>query len=311
MPVTNTITSTDFWTAGTRETITSTKWNNHMGIWRGHLLPVDGSTSAAANGSYDLGSSDHKWRNAHLSGTVYAKPGYSFSTITAALSITTQHIILCDASTAAYTCTLPAAANNTGTTFLFTKIDSGYNQITIDGNGAEQINDTATTTIATYGEMLELICDGVKWYKKSRYVDGTTRSFTPTGTWSTNVTFQGKISRSNRFAHITYIITASGACTTAALELNLPSGLSIDTSAFAMTNTGNPYFGNVSFYDFGSTIYTGYATYVNTTSVHLYASEAAVTYLRSSNVTGSVPFTFGSQDAICCTIYVPIVGWEA
>jgi len=70
-PVSDTIASTDYWTPTFRETITSAKWIGHMALYRGHMLPVDGSTSAAANGAYDLGSSSYKWRNSYLTGYGY------------------------------------------------------------------------------------------------------------------------------------------------------------------------------------------------------------------------------------------------
>lgn len=68
MPSSATITSTDFTTFASGTRIRSAPMNTNFSVYRGHLLPVDPNTSAAAaTGTYDLGSSDHKWR------TVYAE----------------------------------------------------------------------------------------------------------------------------------------------------------------------------------------------------------------------------------------------
>ena len=316
MPTTATITSTDFWTAGTRETITSSKWNAHMGIWRGHLLPVDGSTSAAANGSYDIGSSDHKWRNIYASGQIFAKPGYAFSTITAALSITAQHVVLCDASTAAYTVTLPAANVSTGTSFIFTKIDSGFNIVTIDANGSEQINDTTTTNVATYGEMLELICDGAKWYKKSRYIDSNRKQFSPATTWSTNIAWDGRMQRLGSDAFICCHGYVSGSLPSASLALTIPFSLAIDYNRLPVGSGGDQgndrtSVGEMLAIDTGSTFYSGIVTVSTTLTVTPLVSDAASSYVRnSSGLNHNIPMVWANTDALTFWLKVPIVGWE-
>jgi len=40
--------------------------NTNFSIWRGHLIPLDGSLAAAATNTYDLGSTDYQWRNLYL-----------------------------------------------------------------------------------------------------------------------------------------------------------------------------------------------------------------------------------------------------
>jgi hypothetical protein len=72
MPSSNTITSTDLTTFAARTDILSAKMNTNFSIWRGHNLPVDASTSAAADAAYDLGSTSYRWRALYLSGGLNA-----------------------------------------------------------------------------------------------------------------------------------------------------------------------------------------------------------------------------------------------
>jgi microcystin-dependent protein len=67
MPSTATITSTDLTEFSPNTLIKSAEVNSNVNIWRGHLLPVDPNTSAAAaTGTYDLGSADYHWRNLYI-----------------------------------------------------------------------------------------------------------------------------------------------------------------------------------------------------------------------------------------------------
>lgn len=63
MPVTQTITA--FYSFSPSTTIKSAEVNNNFNFIRGHLYPIDGSTTAFANNSYDLGSTSASWRNTY------------------------------------------------------------------------------------------------------------------------------------------------------------------------------------------------------------------------------------------------------
>lgn len=67
MPSSATITSFYSFTALTK--IRSSEVNTNFSNFRGHLLPVDPSTATAATTiTYDLGASDHAWRNVYAKG---------------------------------------------------------------------------------------------------------------------------------------------------------------------------------------------------------------------------------------------------
>lgn len=71
-------------------------------------------------------------------------------------------VILCDASSAAFTVTLPTAVGITGKTFIIKKTESSANFITIDGNGSETI-DGATTKLIKVISHIKIVSDGSNW----------------------------------------------------------------------------------------------------------------------------------------------------
>ena len=62
---------------------------------------------------------------------------------------------------------LPAAGVNTGRILVFKKIDASGNAVTIDGNGAEIIESTATQTLSSMGSAITIQSDGTQWFKLS------------------------------------------------------------------------------------------------------------------------------------------------
>jgi hypothetical protein len=133
-------------------------------------------------------------------------------------------------------------------------------------------------------------------------------SFTPTGTWTANVTYVGKYRRVGDSYEFDYSITCSGAPTSTTLTLQLPSGLSIDTTKLALSGNDNEQLGIGVATDTGVNSYPCVVNYVNTTTVKMLAMNAAGTYSLESAVTQAVPFTFGSTDTIQARFVAPIVG---
>lgn len=62
------------------------------------------------------------------------------------------------------TITLPLAANNTGREITIVKIDVGAGNATIDGNGSEQINGSATAIITKQFSFITVKCTGTEWF---------------------------------------------------------------------------------------------------------------------------------------------------
>lgn len=88
----------------------------------------------------------------------------TISTKTSAYTLTgTDELILADATSAAFTLTLPAASGISGRVFIIKKIDSTANKVTIDGNGAETIDGSATVDIVMQYQSFIIVSNGTNW----------------------------------------------------------------------------------------------------------------------------------------------------
>lgn len=76
----------------------------------------------------------------------------------------TYYVVLCNASSAAFTITLPASSSNGGKIYNIKKTDSSGNAVTIDGNASETIDGDATKTLNLQYESITIICDGSNWH---------------------------------------------------------------------------------------------------------------------------------------------------
>jgi hypothetical protein len=135
------------------------------------------------------------------------------------------------------------------------------------------------------------------------------QSWTPTGTWVTNTTYTGKMRRVGDSLDLDIDIELSGAPTSANLNINLPSGLAIDTSKLNSSNIAAPVLGNVIVRDAGVDSYSGVVTFNNsTTNVAINIDDGDKTI---SNVTQANPITFGATDTVKIKISnLPIQGWS-
>lgn len=72
--------------------------------------------------------------------------------------------ILCDATSAGFTVTLPAVSGNAGLNFHIKKIDSSGNTVTADANSSELIDGATTAVLTTQYESIHIVCDGSAWH---------------------------------------------------------------------------------------------------------------------------------------------------
>lgn len=149
------------------------------------------------------------------------------TTKTTTYTITTNdYLVLADASSAAFTLTLPTAVGNTGIIFVIKKIDSDFTEVvTIDGDGSETIDGSTTTTLNTLGETLTIISDGTNWDILERRIPGYITDYTPTFTGFGTVTVENfTYHREGSFLIIDGAFTA-GTTTATEARVSFPSGL--------------------------------------------------------------------------------------
>lgn len=68
-----------------------------------------------------------------------------------------------DATGGAFTITLPTSVGISGREYTFKKIDVSANAVTIDGAGAETIDDAATFVLAAQNDSITVKSDGANW----------------------------------------------------------------------------------------------------------------------------------------------------
>lgn len=145
---------------------------------------------------------------------------------------------------------LPAAASNTGRIMLIRKVDSGVGKLTIDPNSTELINGLSTFDMHVIGDFVNIACDGTGWYvTASRGTTGWT-TFTPTTSWTTNVTQAASYRRVGSTIEIQFTAALTGAPSESGSEfdLTLPNSWTVDTTALLSTG-GRTSNGFGTFYD--------------------------------------------------------------
>lgn len=76
----------------------------------------------------------------------------------------TDFLIVCDCTSGAITVNLPASNESLGRMINIKKIDSSANAVTVDGSGAETIDDSATLSISTQYDSYTLMNDQSEWW---------------------------------------------------------------------------------------------------------------------------------------------------
>jgi hypothetical protein len=136
-------------------------------------------------------------------------------------------------------------------------------------------------------------------------------SYTPTGTWTANTTYTGRYRRVGDSIDFEVKIALSGAPTATSLYVDLPLGLSIDTTKIQEASNGN-IVGSTYILDSGVKDYVGPVGYLSATQVRPQYSDDAAAGVGQLQITQAAPFTFGASDAIILRVNsLPIVGWSS
>lgn len=170
LPQISTIISTYPWVIGVKKTDSST---NTITISRSGTDTIHGATSKTIVYQHegcllmpDTAQAPDDWTLLEFGLTKKDNIATKTTTYTATAK---DDVILCDGTSASFTVTLPAAANNQGKIFRIKKIDTDNTKlITIDGNGAETIDGATTLILRSYLESVEIVSDGTNWRILSR-----------------------------------------------------------------------------------------------------------------------------------------------
>lgn len=140
----------------------------------------------------------------------------ALSTKTTTYSVaTTDGVLLLDATSAAFTTTLPTAVGNTGKIFYFKKIDSTANLCTIATTSSQTIDGVLTIRMGTQYDELVVVSNGTNWSvlaydinTSARYVASGSTTIAASGV-TTNINFATSVE--DRLAMVT--TGASWKCT--------------------------------------------------------------------------------------------------
>ena len=93
------------------------------------------------------------------------EPSFEVEDVVTGISLVANHILVTvDASSGAVTITLPAVSSNEGTVYIFKKIDSSGNSVTIDGYESETIDGEQTVVLNLQYQYVTIACDGDEWF---------------------------------------------------------------------------------------------------------------------------------------------------
>lgn len=225
-------------------------------------------------------------------------------------ALITDEYIRCDASSAAFTVTLYAAASNAGRRLTIIKTDSSSNQVTIDPNASETINGAATFKLNSQNESVTLECNGTNWQIAGRYIDSSTKSTSVnwSGTGGTATCFYQRVGDVARFnIHVAITGSVGGSPS----RVNIP-GFIPDTAKFPGSGTLHEVKGKARFRDASGDQKEGSVTYDATVSgnieFRIEVDDSGDGSMRS--ITPTVPFTWASGDEISLFAEIPIEDWE-
>lgn len=138
-------------------------------------------------------------------------------------------------------------------------------------------------------------------------------AYTPGSSWTTNTTPTGFYRRVGDTLEVRFQLALGGAPDAAALTIDIPSGLTIDTAKIYGSTSWGP-LGQVVAQDATDVPFYGPISYADTNSVYaLYVHNndgaGRATYIAAVNQATTVPCSFTSGDYVRGHFSVPIVGW--
>lgn len=213
--------------------------------------------------------------------------------------------------TASRTVTLPTLADNLGRTITIKNLSSAAAyQILVVGEGAETIDGYADWPLPIQGDYITVKAEAVGWAVVEKNTTSRWVSFTPSNSWTTNVSSNtGTYRRNGQNLEVKVRMAFSGQPDSGGLVTTLPNSWAIDTSlsfadAWDQIGAGTTNDSSAQYYTLG--VY-----YASSTTVSLLSFNITGTFLAPAAHSRTVPFTIGSSDYVQYKFDVPISGWRA
>lgn len=233
-------------------------------------------------------------------------------------TITTDDLVLFSLNTAS-TVNLPAGSS--GRQIRITKVSTGFDVLTIEGDSAEQVRENGVsadnTTLNTAGESVELTWNGTLWEVTDRRIPCVPTAFTTTsGLTGGTTTFPGIWWRKGNLMKIQVHASFASVFTGGSATFTIPSGPLIDnsTAAFGVAPAANvDSLGVADLFDINVAAYRGIVLYSSTSAVAIrYVSDDAGTgdATAAASISTTAPFTWVNNDKIIFTAEFPIAGWK-
>ena len=135
--------------------------------------------------------------------------------------------------------------------------------------------------------------------------------YTPTGTFVSNVAYEGRWRRVGSDMEIDVQVTFTATTDGTAFGLNIPNGYTIDVAKLGSSPTVKTLVGSGTAEDFGVATYALRPAYSSATQIKLSALEApAANVTIGGDVSNVSPINFNLNDKIDFSVKVPIVGWS-
>lgn len=136
--------------------------------------------------------------------------------------------------------------------------------------------------------------------------------FTPTGTWTTNVTYSGKYRRIGDSLEADIFININGQPDNITLQIDVPLSLSINVNKLASEGAGGSTIkvGDARYLDAGLAQAMGQVGFIDANTLRPIL-ERVIGNNDTTNVTRTLPHTWASGDAIHLQIKIPIAGWNS
>lgn len=220
-------------------------------------------------------------------------------------------LLLAGLNNVSITVTLPSASTE-GRRLKVIKSENTFTQHTILAIDNQTIGGASNTKVSTYQESVDLVAIAGNWVVEKRYYPSNWSSYTPVGSFTTNVTYTGKYKRigDSILLDINAALTGVPSGGGGNWELGIPSGLTIDTSKISsIANTVRPLLGNGIAEDISTTTHDIIIpNYLSTTKFNVYYDTGAG---ATALATAISPFAFDTGDYVNMKLgAIPITGWE-